>query len=140
MRADGSFAYFPDEGCLGPDSFTYRASDGALQSNTATVRIAVTDTTKPIISPISPKPGSTITSTRPTIKATVMDNTTLSKANIDLYVNGEVIAASTYTYDPSTGALTYNSPRLSLGKKTVKIVATDAAKNVGTKSWYFTIQ
>ena len=36
--------------------------------------------------------------------------------------------------------LTYNSPRLSKGKKTVKIVATDAANNVGTKSWYFTIK
>lgn len=36
--------------------------------------------------------------------------------------------------------LFYDSPKLPKGKKTVKIVATDAAGNVGTKSWYFKIR
>ena len=31
-------------------------------------------------------------------------------------------------------------PRLAKGKKTVKIVATDTARNVGTKSWSFTVR
>jgi hypothetical protein len=39
----GGVLYTPNAGYLGPDSFTYRASDGGLQSNVATVAITVTD-------------------------------------------------------------------------------------------------
>ena len=39
--ADGSFTYAPTPGFTGSDSFTYRASDGALVSNVATVTILV---------------------------------------------------------------------------------------------------
>jgi VCBS repeat-containing protein len=42
LNADGSFAYTPAADYNGPDSFTYRASDGSLESNTATVTITVT--------------------------------------------------------------------------------------------------
>jgi len=41
---DGSFIYTPDEGFSGTDSFTYKASDGAADSNEATVTIVVTAT------------------------------------------------------------------------------------------------
>jgi hypothetical protein len=40
-QADGSFRYQPTANFNGDDSFTYRLSDGTLQSNTATVRLAV---------------------------------------------------------------------------------------------------
>jgi VCBS repeat-containing protein len=42
LGANGSFTYQPAAGFAGPDSFTYRASDGALASGVATVSIAVT--------------------------------------------------------------------------------------------------
>jgi VCBS repeat-containing protein len=43
LNADGSFSYVPDPNYAGPDSFTYRASDGTLDSVTAaTVSITVT--------------------------------------------------------------------------------------------------
>ena len=38
---DGSFVYTPAEGFYGTDSFTYKASDGADDSNEATVTIQV---------------------------------------------------------------------------------------------------
>jgi bacillopeptidase F len=41
LNADGSFSYTPNAGFAGTDSFTYWASDGALDSNTATVSITV---------------------------------------------------------------------------------------------------
>jgi VCBS repeat-containing protein len=41
FNADGSFTYTPFGAYLGPDSFTYQAFDGALYSNTATVRLTV---------------------------------------------------------------------------------------------------
>lgn len=37
-----NFTYTPDENTFGPDSFTFKASDGQLDSNTATVSITVT--------------------------------------------------------------------------------------------------
>ncbi|NWG12949.1 MAG: tandem-95 repeat protein [Acidobacteria bacterium] len=41
LNPDGSFSYTPDANYYGMDSFTYRATDGLLLSNTATVTIAV---------------------------------------------------------------------------------------------------
>jgi VCBS repeat-containing protein len=45
LNADGSFAYTPAAGYSGPDSFTYRASDGFATTSAATVAIT---TTRPI--------------------------------------------------------------------------------------------
>ncbi|MDH3793206.1 MAG: cadherin-like domain-containing protein, partial [Rhodospirillales bacterium] len=42
LNTDGSFEYIPDANLNGPDSFTYVANDGALDSNIATVAITVT--------------------------------------------------------------------------------------------------
>lgn len=41
LNANGSFVYTPDAGYYGADSFTYRAYDGALYSNTVTVSLEV---------------------------------------------------------------------------------------------------
>jgi len=45
LEADGGFTYAPDEGYEGLDTFTYRASDGELESEIATVTITVTAVT-----------------------------------------------------------------------------------------------
>ncbi|HET7480188.1 MAG TPA: S8 family serine peptidase [Rubrobacteraceae bacterium] len=113
---------------------------GDMADARAAVAAATPDTIKPTISGMSPRLGSIIRDTTPTIKAIVKDNRPLGKANIKLYVNGVLISSTKYSYAASTGSLVYNSPRLAKGKKTVKIVATDAAGNVGAKSWYFTIR
>lgn len=41
VSPDGGISYTPNTGFVGTDSFTYSASDGAAQSNTATVTITV---------------------------------------------------------------------------------------------------
>jgi VCBS repeat-containing protein len=43
LNADGSFDYAPNLGYIGPDSFTYRDTDGALASAPATVTLSVQD-------------------------------------------------------------------------------------------------
>jgi VCBS repeat-containing protein len=43
LNADGSFTYTPTTGYTGADSFTYKANDGAADSNTVTVSIAVSN-------------------------------------------------------------------------------------------------
>ncbi|MCE5334113.1 MAG: tandem-95 repeat protein [Desulfobacteraceae bacterium] len=47
FNEDGSFVYTPTENYNGTDSFTYRASDGRLHSNLATVAITVTPVNDP---------------------------------------------------------------------------------------------
>ncbi len=47
LNSDGSFSYTPDAGYTGDDSFTYKANDGDLDSNTATVTITVTSGNTP---------------------------------------------------------------------------------------------
>ncbi len=42
LNPDGTVTYTPYEGYTGPDSFTYTANDGLLDSNVATVNITVT--------------------------------------------------------------------------------------------------
>lgn len=41
LNSDGGFTYTPDANYSGTDSFTYRAADESLQSNTATVTLTV---------------------------------------------------------------------------------------------------
>jgi VCBS repeat-containing protein len=41
VNADGSFLYTPTAGYFGPDSFTFKANDGTLDSNVGTVSIRV---------------------------------------------------------------------------------------------------
>ena len=41
FHADGSFTYMPTTGFVGTDHFTYKANDGTVDSNTATVTIVV---------------------------------------------------------------------------------------------------
>src|SRR5262249_7047023 len=38
---DGAFTYLPDPGFIGSDSFTYKVTDGFLESNVATVKLLV---------------------------------------------------------------------------------------------------
>src|SRR4029453_16943279 len=47
LTGNGSFTYPPAANYNGPDAFTYRASDGTAQSNTATVTITVTAVSDP---------------------------------------------------------------------------------------------
>jgi VCBS repeat-containing protein len=47
INANGSFSYVPAANYFGSDSFTYRASDGNLNSNLATVTITVTAVNDP---------------------------------------------------------------------------------------------
>ena len=49
LNANGSFTYLPRNDFVGIDTFTYRASNGAEQSNVATVRVDVTGNRAPVI-------------------------------------------------------------------------------------------
>ena len=56
LNANGSFTYTPAANYSGPDSFTYKANDGAASSNVATVSITVNPVTAPRPTSASPTP------------------------------------------------------------------------------------
>ncbi len=125
----------------GSHTFSVRAEDAAGNADTTPAsRTWTVDTVRPAITPVSPRHASTTRDTTPLIRATVRDNNPLAKANAKLYVGGRLISATKYSYAPSTGALVYKSPKLPKGKKTMKVVATDAAGNAFIKSWVFRIR
>jgi RHS repeat-associated protein len=89
LNADGSFSYTPDVGFIGPDGFTYRASDGQFESNLATVTIVVT-------------PGETEPSTQGVISGEVYDDATgrpLEGATIQVVPAGQAAATVETTSD-----------------------------------------
>jgi len=53
LNANGGFTYTATNNYTGPDSFTYRASDGLTNSGIATVSISVTTNTPPVANPDS---------------------------------------------------------------------------------------
>lgn len=48
LNSNGTFVYTPASNYHGPDAFTFRAADGTNSSNTATVSLAILDTSIPV--------------------------------------------------------------------------------------------
>jgi thermitase len=93
--------------------------------------------TAPTITNPKPASGSKTRDRTPLIAATVRDQqTNLAKANISLFVDGK--RKSTFSYDASKDRLSYTCMQLSLGRHTVKIVATDGVLST-TRSWSFKV-
>ncbi|MCH4824206.1 Ig-like domain-containing protein [Gramella lutea] len=100
LNSDGSFTYTPDPNFTGPDSFSYVASDGELNSNVVTVSITVT-----------PKPNETPTAVADSY--TVEENQTLNNAvpgvlENDTDPDDDALSAVLQT-DVSNGTLNLNS-------------------------------
>ena len=103
------------------------------------VSAAVTASTAPTVTNLSPPPNSTTSDRTPTIKATVTDKeTNLQKSNIKFFLDG--LAKTGFTYSASTDRLSFTpNTALTAATHTVNIVATDAQGQSTTKSWSFTV-
>lgn len=60
LNANGSFTYTPDADYHGGDAFTYRATNGALSSNVATVSLTVTPVNDPPVITSTPVTSATV--------------------------------------------------------------------------------
>ncbi len=96
LYSDGSFTYTPALNFFGTDSFTYRVTDGELNSSIVTVTIDVIEVNH---APIAM--GESYTTAEDTIQIlNVLDN--------DADVDGDVLTAIK-TSDPANGTVVYNS-------------------------------
>jgi hypothetical protein len=98
LNTDGSFHYTPGTGFHGPDSFTYRVSDGEFGSNTATVRITVNAANHP--------PGAAADAYTTTVKTTLTVAAPGVLAN-DADPDGDALSAVLVS-GPSHGTVTLN--------------------------------
>ena len=124
---DGSFSYTAAESYVGPDSFTYAVSDGALTTD-GTANITVTDQA-PIAYPetYSASPGQTIIETGGTTGTGLLagdsdpDGDTLSVQLLTDPQHGSL------SYNPNDGSFTYTANPIFIGTDTFTFDVSDGA-------------
>jgi VCBS repeat-containing protein len=100
LNANGSFTYAPAANYNGGDSFTFRASDGSLFSNTATVALTVT----PVNDPPVTAADSYATPMNTTLTVTAANGVLRNDTDVEGDALTAVLAAG-----PSHGTLTLNA-------------------------------
>jgi len=110
--ATGAFTYTPHAGQTGSDSFTFKASDGAADSNTATMTVTILS--KPLAGNTAPVAGSLAliayqgSAVNGTLPASDANGDALSFTVVDSGAKGTAeitdAAAGTFTYTPAAGA------------------------------------
>ena len=107
LNANGSFTYTPVAGYSGADSFTYRANDGTVNGNAATVAITVRQVNRPPVSAADSytvNAGATLTVAAPGVLAndTDADGNTLTAVRISGPAHGTLAlnANGSFTYTP----------------------------------------
>jgi large repetitive protein len=99
LNGDGTVTYTPDANFNGSDSFTYRVSDGSLNSNTATVSISVTS--------VNDAPTA-IDDFFATDFESVLNIAPDSVLDNDSDIDGDTLTVSSHT-QPLNGSVTVNS-------------------------------
>jgi large repetitive protein len=137
LNSDGSFGYVPNANYNGPDSFTYKANDGTVDGNTATVDITVTavnDAPVAVDDSYSVNEDTTLTIAAPGVLAndTDVDNTNLTASVVAAPTHGSLTLNSdgSFTYTPTNN---YNGP------DSFTYQASDAQTNSSTATVSITV-
>jgi VCBS repeat-containing protein len=137
LNTDGSFIFTPVTNFSGSTSFTYRASDGAHNSNTVTVIITITPVNDPPVAAVD--------------RYSVNEDTTLNSGAISVLGNDTDVDSSLLTAvlesDPENGSLSFNSngtfvynPNTNFfGTDTFTYHASDGALNSGVTTVIITV-
>ena len=106
LSVNGSFTYTPGAYYRGPDSFTYRASDGTTNSGPATVSITVTPVNHPPVANSQSVTTPTATAKAITLTGSDVDNDPLTFSIVNGPTNGVLsglnTTSGTVTYTPNT--------------------------------------
>jgi len=104
LNANGSFTYTPAANYNGPDSFTYKANDGALNSNIATVAITVAAVNDPPVATAQSVTTNQDTAKAMTLTASDVDGDSLTYAVVTAPTHGTLSGvAPNLTYTPAAG-------------------------------------
>ncbi|HEU4836815.1 MAG TPA: tandem-95 repeat protein [Pyrinomonadaceae bacterium] len=129
LNSDGSFNYTPNANFFGADSFTYKANDGFLDSNVATVSIT--------INPINDPPSFTIAADPPPVVQDAGAQTVLNFATSISQGPNETGQTLTFNITPgvTTGTLTFSSqPQINATTGTLTYTANNGTSGTATFS------
>ncbi|PYR12683.1 MAG: adhesin, partial [Acidobacteria bacterium] len=108
LNANGSFSYMPAANYNGSDSFTYKANDGALNSNVATVAITINAVNDPPVANAQSVTTAEDTAKAITLTASDVDGDALTYSIVSGPTHGALSGtAPNVTYTP---AANYNGP------------------------------
>jgi VCBS repeat-containing protein len=103
MDAAGHFTYTPAANFNGGDSFSFKANDGSVDSNTATESITVNPINDPPVAQNSSASGNEDTAINGTAVATDIDSASLTYSRVSNAAHGNVTvnANGTFSYTPN---------------------------------------
>jgi VCBS repeat-containing protein len=109
VNANGSYSYTPQLNYFGADSFTFRASDGSLDSNVATVTLTVTPVNDAPVAVAGTASGAEDTVISGSVAASDVDSATLTYSLVQPASHGTVSLNpdGSYSYTPQPN---YNGP------------------------------
>ncbi|MBN9524364.1 tandem-95 repeat protein, partial [bacterium] len=134
VNPNGTFTYTPNANFHGTDSFTFKANDGAADSNVATVSITVRSVNDVPVAAGQSVTTDEDTSIGGTVTATDVESPTPTFAVVASPANG------TLTLNPTTGAFTY-TPRANFnGTDRFTFRASDGTANSNTATVTVTVR
>ncbi|MFN2417629.1 MAG: tandem-95 repeat protein, partial [Candidatus Limnocylindria bacterium] len=109
VNANGTFSYVPNANYSGPDSFTFKANDGTVDSNTATYSITVTAVNDAPTCANDAGSTNEDTTLNDTLVCADLDGNTLTYSRVANAAHGTVTvnANGTFSYVPNAN---YNGP------------------------------
>ena len=125
--------YNPTTGYVGPDSFTFKANDGTIDSNIATVSITVQDTNSPPVAN-----NQAVTTNKNTAKSITLTATDSNNDPFNLY-NSKQPAHGTITGGTGTG-LNYNPASNYVGSDSFTFKANDGKVDSNTATVSITVK
>ncbi|MBI2783817.1 MAG: tandem-95 repeat protein, partial [Gammaproteobacteria bacterium] len=134
LNADGSFTYTPSNGFAGDDTFTYKATDGTSDSNTATVTIHVA----PPAGPVATDKNAVTTAGSPSgspVTTNVMAGDTGYNISLTSITNG----TNGTTVDNGDGTVTYTPDDNFSGVDTYTYTITDGFGRTSTATVTVTV-
>jgi hypothetical protein len=132
--ATGAYAYTPNLNASGTDTFTFKANDGALDSNIATITVTITAVNDPPVASDGTLTTNEDTGKTGTLIANDVDGPTLTYS---IVVNGGIGTA--FITDTATGAYTYTPNANASGTDTFTFKANDGSLDSNTATITVTI-
>ena len=134
FHADGSYTYNPVHDFNGSDSFSFKANDGQLDSNVATVGLAVNAVNDAPVAVNGSASGNEDTAINGTLSATDVDNTSAALSYNLVGTNGGAAHGTVVVH--ANGTFTYTPVSNFNGSDSFSFKANDGAldSNVATES------